>query len=89
MSPTVADDHIEKPVFAFIEGRFPDIELGPEDDIFALGFVNSLFAMQLVMFVEKEFGVAVEDEDLDLDNFRSVDAIARLIERKTVAVAGD
>ena len=27
-----------------------------DEDIFALGFVNSLLAMQLVLFVEKEFG---------------------------------
>ena len=32
--------------------------------------------MQLVAFVEKEFGITVADEDLDLDNFRTVDAIA-------------
>jgi len=53
-----------------------------DDDIFASGFVNSLFAMQLVMFVEKEFAVLVEDEDLELQNFRSVNAIVALIERK-------
>ena len=53
--------------------------------MFALGFVNSMFAMQLVMFVEQEFAVAIEDEDLDLDNFRSVDAISSLIERKNSA----
>lgn len=57
-------------------------ELGDDENIFALGFVNSLFAMQLVMFVEKEFGVAVENEDLDLENFQSVNAIAALAARK-------
>ena len=48
-----------------------------------MGFVNSLFAMQLVLFVENHFGVAVEDDDLDIDNFKSINAIASLIERKT------
>lgn len=57
-------------------------EVGDDENIFALGFVNSLFAMQLVMFVEKEFGVAVENEDLDLENFHSVNAIAALVARK-------
>lgn len=73
----------------FLSKYFKNHDLRDDEDIFALGFVNSLLAIQLVMFVEKEFGVAVEDEDLDLDNFRSVDAIAHLIERKTAAVAGD
>ena len=43
--------------------------------------------MQLVAFVEKEFGVAVGDEDLDLDNFRTINAIAALVARKRGAAA--
>jgi methoxymalonate biosynthesis acyl carrier protein len=68
---------------AFINHFFQNIELTDDQDIFELGFVNSLFAMQLVLFVEKEFGIAVEDEDLDIDNFRTIDAIVGLVERKT------
>jgi acyl carrier protein len=58
-------------------------QLSDDDDIFTSGFVNSLMAMQLVLFVQKEFAVTVEDEDLDMSNFRSVNAIADLVERKT------
>lgn len=57
-------------------------ELRDDEDVFASGFVNSMFAMQLVQFVEQEFGIAVENEDLEIDNFRSVNAIAALVERK-------
>jgi acyl carrier protein len=71
----------------FISRFLRNHDLRPDEDIFALGFVNSLFAMQLVLFVEREFGVAVENEDLDLDNFRSVNAIAALVERKTAVAA--
>lgn len=66
----------------FLSRFFRNHELKDDEDIFALGFVNSLLAMQLVAFVEKEFRVTVEDEDLDLDNFRTIDAIDALIERK-------
>ncbi len=66
----------------FLSRFFRNHELKDDEDIFALGFVNSLLAMQLVAFVEKEFQVTVEDEDLDLDNFRTIDAIDALIERK-------
>lgn len=67
----------------FLGKFFRNHELKDEEDIFALGFVNSLLAIQLVGFIEKEFGVAVEDEDLDLDNFRSINKIEELVERKT------
>ena len=51
-------------------------------DIFEGGVVNSLFAMQLVLFVESEFGVSVDNQDLDLSNFRSIGAIANFVDRK-------
>jgi methoxymalonate biosynthesis acyl carrier protein len=54
-----------------------------DDDIFALGFVNSMFAIQLVLFIEKQFQLKIEDEDLEIENFKSIDAISRLIEQKT------
>jgi methoxymalonate biosynthesis acyl carrier protein len=57
-------------------------DLGDDEDIFALGFINSLAALQLVQFLEKEFQIAIEDEDLDLDNFRTLNRIDDLLERK-------
>ena len=61
--------------------------LQDDEDIFAGGFVNSLFAMQLVLFVESGFDIQIEDEDLNLDNFRSVNALAHLIDRKNASQA--
>lgn len=70
----------------FLARFFRDHQLADNEDIFATGYVNSMFAMQLVQFVEGEFGIAVESEDLELDNFRTVDAISALVERKTALV---
>jgi len=70
----------------FLVRYFRNHDLKEDEDIFALGFVNSLMAMQLVVFVEKEFGITIEDEDLDFDNFRSIRAISNLIERKRSTV---
>ena len=79
-------DETQSKVKEFLSRYFKSHDLQPEEDIFALGFVNSLLAMQLVAFVEKEFGIAVEDADLDLDNFRSIRAISGLVARKQGAV---
>ena len=54
-----------------------------DEDLFASGLVNSLFAMQLVLFVEKEFSIKVENQDLDIANFKSVNAITGFIQSKT------
>ncbi|HWN40779.1 MAG TPA: acyl carrier protein [Thermoanaerobaculia bacterium] len=75
-------DQTQTKIKEFLSRFFKNQDLQPEEDIFALGFVNSLLAMQLVAFVEKEFGIRVGDEDLDLDNFRSIQAISNLVARK-------
>lgn len=38
--------------------------------------------MQLVNFVEQEFDITVENEDLDLDNFKDINSILSLVESK-------
>ncbi len=55
-----------------------------DDDlgVFKAGLVNSLFALKLVQFVEGTFGVTVENTELSLENFKCVDAICALLERK-------
>lgn len=75
-------DQTQTQIKEFLSRFFKNHDLQPEEDIFALGFVNSLLAMQLVAFVEKELGVRVEDEDLDLDNFRTIQAISNLVAKK-------
>ncbi|HEY9629836.1 MAG TPA: acyl carrier protein [Coleofasciculaceae cyanobacterium] len=73
----------------FLSQFFGNHKLQEDDDIFAAGFVNSMFAMQLILFIEKEFQVTIENEDLDLDNFRTINAIAHLLERKTTVIAAN
>jgi methoxymalonate biosynthesis acyl carrier protein len=79
------DETIASPIRSFMSRSFDGRTIGNDDDIFALGFGNSLFAMQLVSFVEAQFRIEIESEDLEMDNFRSIQAIVRLIERKKAA----
>ena len=69
----------------FLSGFFRTDELSDQDDIFALGFVNSLFAMQLVLNLERDFDITVEDQDLDISNFNTIDSIVAFISRKKCA----
>lgn len=76
------DDRIRSPIREFMSRSFQGRKLRDDDDIFALGFGNSLFAYQLVMFVEGRFGIEIGSDDLEMVNFRSVEAISSLVERK-------
>lgn len=75
----------------FLSRYIRNQDLQDDTDIFASGFVTSLFAMQIVLFLEGEFGITLDSDDLRLDNFRSIDALATLVARKNgvpAAVAG-
>lgn len=43
--------------------------------------INSLFALQIVMFVEKEFSIKLPRKDISEENFHSINAIAALVDR--------
>ncbi|MCP4396318.1 MAG: acyl carrier protein [bacterium] len=70
----------------FIHGHLvvfeDEAEYSDSDNIFELGFVNSLFAIQLVNYVQNEFEIEIDDDDIDIANFSSVDNIIKLIQRK-------
>lgn len=71
---------------AFITKSVRSFDLADHVDLFDSGIVDSLFAAELVAFTEQEFDVIVEDEDLDMDNFRSIDALAGFVNRKLGSV---
>lgn len=64
-------------IFDTTEAQFSD-----DDNIFEKGFVNSLFAMQLLTYIESEFAITVDNNELDIENFSTVNNIVALIEKK-------
>lgn len=72
-------------IAGYLSRFIPVHDLKDDDDIFELGFVSSMFAMQLVSFVEHEFGITVENEDMELEYFRSIGALDAFVTRKLSA----
>jgi methoxymalonate biosynthesis acyl carrier protein len=66
----------------FLEGYVAGEDFEDSDDVFALGLVSSLMAMQLVLFVEQQLGVRLDNDDLDFENFRSVDLVSHFMMSK-------
>ncbi|MEI5103905.1 acyl carrier protein [Streptomyces sp. PmtG] len=71
---------IEQRIGEFLEAK-TKMTWEPEVDLFASGAVSSLFAMELVVFVESAFGVEVEGPDLAMDNFRTLRGMSSLVTR--------
>lgn len=70
---------------AFIESNFQidgkDMALSDDENFFEKRFVNSLFAMRLVQFVEKKTGVEIDSEDLSIKNFCTINRIMETVDR--------
>lgn len=62
--------------------------LADDENILESGLVNSLLLAQILSFVEQDLGVEVSDDDLVVDNFKSVAAITALVERARGDTAG-
>lgn len=78
----VSMKEIKEKIYSFLSGHFGDYQLKDDEDIFETGFINSMFAMQLVLFLEKEFQLSISDDELDFDNFRTINTMVQLIESK-------
>jgi acyl carrier protein len=66
---------------------FGDAEPLSSDSLSLLdeGIIDSVGVMELVAFLEQDFGLSVEDEELIPENLDSVDNLANFISRKQVA----
>lgn len=60
-----------------------DREIPDDYPLIESGVLTSLQTVELVMFMEDKFGISVEDEELDEENFESVKSIAGLVASKT------
>jgi len=70
----------------FIDDEFlylrPEIDLRDDDQLLALGIIDSLGFVELVEEVQARYGISVLDTEITEENFGSVDAIAGYVERK-------
>jgi len=79
---TAEENGIKETVKRFILSSITIADLDDDDDLFESGIVNSLFAVQLMTFIEKTFAIEVEMDDLDIENFKSLNAAAAFVVRK-------
>lgn len=57
-------------------------ELSYDYPLIEKGLLTSLQVMELVMFMEGEFSVTIEDDDIVEENFATVNDIVGLVENK-------
>jgi acyl carrier protein len=79
---------IEERIRQFIVNNFYVADAGALADSTSFldqGIIDSTGVLELVGFVEDEFGVSVEDTDIMPDNFDSIQKLATYITRRQAA----
>jgi acyl carrier protein len=56
--------------------------LSDADSFLATGILDSTGIMEVIFFVEEQFGIKVEDEEMIPDNLDSIDHLIAFVERK-------
>lgn len=59
----------------------PELGLDEHEEILAAGRIDSMSVMRLVSFINEEFSITIPNQDLVIDNFKSVDAIDAYLSR--------
>ena len=75
-------------IAAFITSKLldgADEPIGAEDHLLQQGLVDSLGVVQLVEFLEQEFGVEIKPGDVTLKHFKTLNSIVALIDAKRAA----
>jgi acyl carrier protein len=72
----------------FVAGALAVPALRDDEHLFQSGYANSLFAVQLMTFIEKRFGIEMGLDDLDIENFKSVDAATAFVLRRQGGAGG-
>jgi len=67
----------------FLPGTDPQ-EIPADMDLLNSGIIDSLGLLKMIAWIETTFAVTVGDEDLDPENFRSLDSMDRFIRTSTL-----
>ncbi len=69
----------------FLPGENP-ATLTPDTRLISGGIIDSIDAMNLIMFIEGEFGIEVGAFEADLDNLDTLEALDRFVSAKHQAI---
>jgi acyl carrier protein len=76
-------DNLSDRIRSFLEGQFPPVRtLCDEDRLLGDGILDSLGILEVVSFLEREFGMTVSDDELLPENFNSISKLAAFVENK-------
>jgi acyl carrier protein len=73
-------ENVEEKIKDYIVKEFkPEIPLDNHSRLIQEGIIDSLAIFMLIGFIEEQFGIKVDSEDVEVSNFETINAIRDLI----------
>ena len=79
-------DNLNQRIQAFLLDKFPLARkrgIGLQDDLLQGGILDSLAILDLVAFVEQNFGIVLSDEELIPENFQTIERLSAFVQGKS------
>jgi methoxymalonate biosynthesis acyl carrier protein len=85
---SVSESDVERAILAFLRERF-GVELPSSSaNLIETGILDSMMFVDLIVLIEEQFGVVAELDDLEIENFATVERMAQfVVERRPKAQA--
>ena len=75
-------EKLEKIFFTEIAVDLGKKSLVPDEDLLEQGILDSIGIMKLIVFIEENFGIQVEDEEIIPENFQSLNSMVAFVGQK-------
>jgi acyl carrier protein len=89
--PSQTMEDVQQRVKRFVMENFfvsDPSEIGDDTSLIATGMVDSTGMLEVITFLESEFGVRVRDQEMVPGNLETIGRIAAFVERKRAAPSG-
>ena len=84
-------EHVLEQTRAYVKENFlymrGDADIGAEDPLLQKGIIDSMGALELLEFLQSQFGLKIEDEEVTEDNLGSLARITNFVLAKQGATA--
>jgi acyl carrier protein len=78
-------EQIKSEIRGFLYQHFPaarEKAVGDSDPLLELGIIDSLGVLDVVAHLESAFEITIADDELEVDDFASIQALAAFVQRK-------
>jgi acyl carrier protein len=65
----------------YVEELAKQEDIDPSINLFETGLLTSVHVLDLIAYIEESFGIVISPDDLSIENFGSIDAMATYVDK--------